>query len=551
MVPKQTHYQHWIDALVEEIIRYWGKDASKIDCSCGLSVSGLQHIGRLRGEITLTNTVMQQLRKKGYTSEHFIVRYTSDEWKGKEGQLAQFPNSNKAREYIGRRLIDVPDPQGELGSWVDRYWLDFGNYLNDFSRDATLVSTNEIYTWPNMHELVRYAITHREKARELINKYRVRNPFPADWFPISVVCEKCQRISTTTVVDADVDAYTASYRCDGCNHEGSTSIENGKLSWRIEWAALWKVLDVGFEPFGKDHATPGGSRDSAKEIAETFFKFKPPVPYANEWVGLIENGVDKGDMGSSDFLGFTPKTWVSVAPGEALRYIYLKNKSMKRLTLGLEYVPTYIGQYERAERVYYQVDSPKAPPQEIEDIKRSYELANLEPVSDTMPLQVPYLHAVLLTQIIPSEKLPDAAIGKLIESGIVPKSITKEQRAYITTRLERAKTWVTNYAPQSYRVTTLSKPPKDLNKSIPSELRTFYQNLSDALNPKEWTEEAITNIMKQLTQSMSKETQRAFFRYLYLAFFGTERGPRISAYFAFTDPSLVRARLAFLATSPN
>ncbi len=546
-MPEKTLYQHWIDALVKEIIRYWGEDATKIDCSCGLSVSGLQHVGRLRGEITLTNTVMHQLREKGYVSEHYIVRYTSDEWKGKEGQLAQFPNPDEAKEYVGRRLVDVPDPQSELVSWVDRYWLDFGEYLDHFSRDATLVSTNEIYTWPKMHELVRFTIQHREQAREMVNKYRVRNPYPEGWFPISVVCEECQRISTTTVIDVDLDAYTANYRCEGCNHEGTTSIENGKLSWRVEWAALWKVLDVGFEPFGKDHATPGGSRDSAKEIAETFFKFKPPVPYANEWVGLIENGVDKGDMGSSDFNGFTPKTWVSVAPGEALRYIYLKNKSMKRLTLGLEYIPTYIGQYERAERVYYEIDTPKAPPHEIDDIRRSYELANLEPLSDAMPPQVPYLHAVLLTQIIPPEKLPNAAFDKLAESGITPRKLTKNQRTEITTRLDQARTWVTTYAPQTYRVTTLPKPPKGLNKSIPKELRPFYQQLAEVLNPKQWTEQAITDAMKDLTGSMPKDTQRAFFRYLYQAFFGTDKGPRISAYFAFADPSLVHARLQYLA----
>jgi lysyl-tRNA synthetase class 1 len=549
MVTEDHEYQHWIDALVEEIITYWGADSSKIDCSCGLSVSGLQHVGRLRGEITLTNTVMHQLRQKGYQSKHYIVRYTSDEWKGKEGQLAQFSDSLQAREYIGRRLIDVPDPKGELESWVDRYWLDFGNYLNDFSRDTTLVSTNKIYMLPKMHELVRFTIENRELARDIVNKYRVRNPYSSDWFPISVPCEKCHHISTTSVVDVDLDAYTATYQCEECNHIGTTSIENGKLSWRLEWAALWKVLEVGFEPFGKDHATPGGSRDSAKEIAETFYKFKPPVPYANEWVGLIENGVDKGDMGSSDFNGFTPKTWVSVAPGEPLRYIYLKNKSMKRITLGLEYIPNYIGQYERAERVYYQIDIPKAPPQEIADIRRSYELANLDPLPEAAPLQLPYLHAVLLTQIIPQDQLPETAIEKLANMDIIPSSLTLKEREYISTRLNQAYTWVTQYAPDSYRISTLSTPPKGLATEIPDELRTLYQQLHDKLDPTQWTEKQITAVMKDLTHSLSKKTQRAFFQNIYKAFFGTDQGPRISAYFAFTDPLLVRSRLQYLATS--
>ncbi len=506
-------------------------------------------MGRLRGEVTIANTVMHQLSQLGFQTRHTIVRYTSDEWKGKPEQLAQFSNPEKARSYIGRRLIDVPDPQDNLASWVDRYWEDFGEYLNHFSRDAELFSTHDIYKLPAMQELVKYATENREKVRSIINKYRARNPYPKDWFPIHVVCDHCQRISTTTVESVDLDAYTANYRCDGCSIKGTTNIGRGKLSWRIEWAALWRILEVGFESFGKDHASPGGSRDSAKEIAETFFNFKPPVPFPYEWVGFIEGGVDKGDMGSSNFHGFTPKTWVSVAPGNVLRYLFLKNKPMKRITLGLDYIPNYIGQYERAERVYYGIDTPKAPPLEIADIRRSYELANLDPVPQKVPLQVPYLHAVLLSQVIPQDKLPDSAIEKLIQGGIISASLTKSQQAYITKRLNRAKIWVENYAPASYRIITLTTPPKGLNQSLSAELRVLYQQLHDALNPNRWTEQDIIDVMKKITQPLSNDIQRAFFRYLYKAFFGTDKGPRIAAYFAFTDPVVIRARLQYLGAS--
>ena len=548
-VVDQLLYRHWLDDLVSEIVAYWGDDAVQINCSCGLSVSGLQHVGRLRGEVTLANTVMHQLKAQGFKTRHTIVRYTSDEWKGKEAQLTQFPDSAKPNELVGRRLIDVPDPQSELPSWVDRYWIDFGNYLDHFSRDAQIVSTHEIYTRPAMHDLVRFTIEHRDAARNIINKYRERNPYPDNWIPIDVVCEQCHRISTTTVLSTDLDAYTAEYRCEGCGSTGSTSIENGKLSWRIEWAALWKVLEVGFEPFGKDHATPGGSRDSAKEIAEQFFKFRPPVPFAYEWVGLSEANVDKGDMGSSDFNGFTPKTWVSVAPGEALRFLYLKNRPMKRIVLGLDNIPTYIGQYDRAERVYYGIDDPKAPDQEVADIRRSYELAQLESIPSEAPLQIPYLHAVLLAQIIPPENLPKAAIPKLIESGIIPSSLSQAQRTYVTTRLNRASTWVSKYAPPSTRILLLETPPAKLTQKITPKLRDLYQQLHDSLNPKKWTEQAITDAMKPLTQSLTKKEQRVFFRNLYQVFLGEDRGPRISAFLAFTDPTLVLSRLQFLASA--
>jgi lysyl-tRNA synthetase class 1 len=547
----QISYRHWIDELIEEIIAYWGSNAGAINCSCGLSVSGLQHVGRLRGEVTIANTIMHLLRKRGIKTRHTIVRYTSDPWKGKSAQISQFSNKEEAKQYIGHRLVDVPDPKGELSGWVERYWKAFGDYLNEFSQGAEILSTHDIYTWPEMQELVRYTIEHRELVRNLVNQYRARAPHPPDWIPVEVACEKCLSISDTTITAVDLDAYTAEYRCDRCGQTGSTSIVRGKLSWRVEWAALWRVLNVGFEPFGKDHATPGGSRDSTKEIAEKIFKFKPPFPYAYEWVGFTEGGADKGDMGSSDFLGFSPEVWASVAPGNALRYLFLKNKPMRRITLGLEYIPTYVGQYERAERVYYNVDKPRASPNEIADIKRSYELAQLGPVSKSQPLQIPYLHATVLAQIIPADNLLDVAIDKLAKSELIPKTISKSDRAYITSRLIRAKTWVTKYAPKTYQIKVLEKPPVGLTQQVPANIRNLYQQLIDTLNPKTWTERSIRDAMKKITGPLKKEreVQKAFFRYIYQAFFGNDDGPRVSAFFAFTDPNFVLERLHYLASA--
>jgi lysyl-tRNA synthetase class 1 len=97
----------------------------------------------------------------------------------------------------------------------------------------------------------------------------------------------------------------------------------------------------------------------------------------------------------------------------------------------------------------------------------------------------------------------------------------------------------------------LSAPPKNLNRSLSSELRARYQQLHSALNPQEWTEKAITEATKGITQTLDKQTQKDFFRYLYQAFFGRDQGPRISAFFAFTDPPLVLERLQYLASKPK
>ena len=82
---------HWIDKLTEDLINHW-PDTQDFHCNCGISVSGKQHVGRLRGEIILTNAVVQELQRKSkdISATHYLILYTSDPWKGKEGQLTSF-----------------------------------------------------------------------------------------------------------------------------------------------------------------------------------------------------------------------------------------------------------------------------------------------------------------------------------------------------------------------------------------------------------------------------------------------------------------------------
>src|SRR5437867_2967556 len=122
--------------------------------------------------------------------------------------------------------------------------------------------------------------------------------------PVQPLCLSCNRIAKARA--SRVNGRTSvTYACE-CGGTGDSPIEQGKLNWRLEWPALWKVLKVDIEPFGKDHATPGGSRDSCKEAARVLLGFEPPFGIPYEWVGYAEKGVDLGDMDSSDFKGFWP-----------------------------------------------------------------------------------------------------------------------------------------------------------------------------------------------------------------------------------------------------
>ncbi|HDI74714.1 MAG TPA: lysine--tRNA ligase, partial [Thermoprotei archaeon] len=474
-----------------------------------------------------------------------LVLYIVDPWKGKETQLKQFSNPKEALSYRGYPLFKVPDPFGCHSSWVDHYWEDFGNYLKDFAVDVKIVTTEELYKKnEKMKDFVKKVIEKKELVRRVINKYRGRKPYPKGWIPFEPICEKCGRIDTTEATSVDLKSYRVKYTCLNCGYSGETSMENGKLMWRLEWVGIWYSLEVCFEPFGKDHAMPGGSRDSCVDLALNVFKLKPPVGLAYEWVGYSVRGRDIGDMGSSDFIGFTPKDWLEVAEPEVLRYLYLFSDPMKRVVLSLEQIPSYTEKFDRAERIFYELEETK-PNEDKERIVKSYKLALLSDPPKSPPFQLSYYHAVALCQVIPEERdLLEEALKRLKATGILKKEKLDEYSLRrIKSRLERARRWVKKYAPSVYRI----KPSEELStealRAVNVEVVPLLEALLENLKRAEWNENEIKKSMMAVPKK-SKSEEKKFFKALYLIFFAKDRGPRIAFYLAMLDKKWVLDRLS-------
>ncbi|RLE60530.1 MAG: lysine--tRNA ligase [Thermoprotei archaeon] len=532
--------EHWVETVAKKVEKEFGYKELIIG-NGGLSVSGLQHVGRLRGEITLVDAVLQELKKKGYDVKHTLVLYTVDPWKGKETQLGQFEDKEEAKQYVGRPLYRVPDPYRCHENWVKHYWEDFGEYLENFSHEIQIITTQELYEEnQRMYNFILDVIKKRDEVIETLNKYRKRKPYPKTYIPFEPICQRCGRIDTTEVLSVNFSKGTVDYTCNNCGFKGTQSLRKGKLNWRLEWVGVWKAMDVSFEPYGKDHATPGGSRDSCKDLAENIFGFKSPVGLPYEWVGYETNGKDMGDMGSSDFIGFTPKDWVEVAEGEVLRYLYLVNQPMKRIVLNLKKVPIYTEQFDRAERIYYGLEKTKLDKSTLEIIKKSYLYALLEKPSDKPLFQLPYLHAVAMIQILPAGgDIIEEAIRRLQITKYIDHSPNEDEVKRIERRLTLAKNWLMKYADDRYKIRVIDSIPKDVKNIIPKQVVNKLKELYEKLQAIEWTEE---NIKKAMIEVEKDGIEKEFFAAIYFIFFGREYGPRIAPYFAIMDRKFVLER---------
>ncbi|MEZ0345990.1 MAG: lysine--tRNA ligase [Infirmifilum sp.] len=529
---------HWIENVAKELLAE-SREKEVVTGNGGLSVSGLQHVGRLRGEITIVDTVLRILRENDKDTRHLLTLYTVDAWKGKEGQLRQFNKPEEARMYIGWPLYKVPDPYGCHESWVDHYWEDFGSYLDRFAEKVEVVTTKELYEKnEKMKKFVLLSVTTlREKVINTLNEYRGEKKLSSDSIPFQPICEKCGRIDTTEAVEVDPQNYRVRYRCKHCGHEGWQSLTAGKLNWRVEWVGVWYSLDVMFEPFGKDHATPGGSRDSCNRLAQNVYGFKPPMGLAYEWVGYRSRGKDLGDMGSSDFIGFSPRSWVEVAEPEVLRFIYLASPPMRRVVLSLEEIPSYYDNFDKAERIFYGIEEGD------EDTAKSYRLSLIRPPAPRAPFQLRYINAMILAQVLPGggESI-DEVIQRLRETKQLQRELEAWELERIRTRIILAKRWLQKYAPDYYRISIVEKIPVEELKGVmtTSSARLLKELALHLKTLEEWSEESIKNAMMSLKKD---QEEKNFFQCLYLAFFGKPNGPRIAPYLAMLNKDFVVKRL--------
>jgi len=545
-------YKHWIDKIVLEIAKRC-EELDKKECviNGGLSVSGLQHVGRLRGEVILNHVIAEKLRNEfGFKVKQYLTLYTVDPWKGKEKQLNQFENPKEARKYINWPLENVPDPYGCHNSWIEHYWEDFGNYLNEFASEIEIVKTGDLYrNSDKMREFIKLTIERRHRIIEILNKYRSRNPYPQDYIPFEPICKSCGKVGTSKVIEINVDKDYVIYKCE-CGYEGKNNLSEGKLPWRIEWVGVWYVLNVDFEPFGKDHATPGGSRDSANDLAINVYGIKPPYGIWYEWVGYVKNGRDVGDMGSSDFIGFTPREWLEVAEPEVLRYYYIFHEPQKRLVLGLENVYQYVDMYDRAEKIYYGIEQPSlSERQYLNLIIKSYEYAQLiKPIPKEPPFQIPYLHAVALIQTLPSTEDSNELFELVLKRLKMTKILTKDtlddySRRKLLNRLLKARNWVLKYAPEQYRIKVSECIDEKLVKNLKPEVINKIKQLINKLERLSiWSDENIKEAMKSIPKE-SKVIEKEFFKAIYIAFFNRDSGPRIAPYMTILGKEFTLNRL--------
>ncbi|MCA9325762.1 lysine--tRNA ligase, partial [Candidatus Saccharibacteria bacterium] len=94
-----------------------------------------------------------------------------------------------------------------------------------------------------------------------------------------------------------------------------------KLNWRIDWPARWWLLGVNAEPFGRDHATKGGSYDTGEVIVKDIYAAEAPLPMP---YNFINRTGDTKKMSKSAGDTITAAELLEILPAEVVWFFVLR-----------------------------------------------------------------------------------------------------------------------------------------------------------------------------------------------------------------------------------
>ncbi|MFH1779544.1 MAG: lysine--tRNA ligase [Candidatus Micrarchaeota archaeon] len=483
--------------------------------------SGRIHVGSLRG-VVIHDLIYKAILKSGQKAEYL---YRFDDFDPMDGFPPDLPESFK--KHMGEPLCNVPSPKKGFDSLAQYYALEFQEVFEKLGCKPKIVWASESYKKGKMNDLIKIALEHAETIRE-INEKTSGAKKESNWLPINVVCEKCGKIGTTKA--SDFDGKTVAYSCadvkyaKGCGHEGRISPFNGnsKLTWKVDWAAVWPLYEITIEGAGKDHYAAGGSRDVANKLSDEIFKYPHPYNFPYEFFLL---GGKK--MSSSKGIGVSAKEMAELLPQELLRFLLTRFKPRSAINFSPEgkTIPNLFDDYDAFSKAFFHPENLRDP-----DMPRIFELSNLneKPVEMFLP-QFSLVAAIAQVPSVNEEEFFTQQKGS---------ELSKKEKEVLKERIVYAKTWLENFAEEEDKLTFLS-----IEKSK-EKRETLTKNQLNALNDfAQMLDSEQQETVKKLCSNNNLSPQE-FFTAAYLVLTGKEKGPKLMPLIKALGTSFVKKRFS-------
>jgi lysyl-tRNA synthetase class 1 len=500
----------WYDKAASELIdreKKLGRSLDLIRTESGLGASGFPHIGSL-GDALRNYAIALACRVQGYNTE--LVAFSDD----KDG-LRKVPAglSKELEKWLGYSVSSIPDPIGDCHkSFGEHMTSQLLNALDTSGADYHFMSGNKCYQEGIFNNEILAIMNNHEKVGKIIEEEIGQEKY-TEVLPYFIVCENCGRIYTTHATKFHSKNHKIEYECkgmevkgkwlEGCGHKGEVDILSGKgkLSWKVEFAARWKALDIRFEAYGKDIADSVRVND---RICREILNWEPPMHVQYEMF------LDKGGKKISKSAGnvFTPQVWYKYGYPQSLNLLIFK-RFIGTKSGSVEDIPTHMDELDDLEAIYFEKNKTN---NIIEKTQLSglYEYCWMLKPPQTPSAHIPYNLMIKLACVAPKGSETEFITNKLMEYGYL------NNKKGIESRINFALNWIKDF-PEEESLIELT------NEEI-NIIKTVINELENTQNPK-----AYQNVVFNAATKMNLKPKEVF-PVVYKALIGKNQGPRLGPY---------------------
>ncbi len=489
--------------------RKLGRETKSLRVESGLGASGIPHIGNY-GDFARAHGVRMALENMGVSAE--LIAF-SDDKDGLRKVPMGFPKS--LSKFLGFPVSSVPDPFGcheSYGQHMSSLVLDS---LDKTGISYRAVSGTQAYKEglfnSQIDKILRNATLAGQIIKEAIGQEKYTEALP--YFP---VCKSCGRIYTTKAIEYIPSRHVVRFVCEGmklkaetlvgCGYEGEVDVRtgNGKLSWKVEFAARWSALKINYEGYGKDLIESVKANDRVMEQI-----LDEPPPYHTRY----EHFIDKTGVKISKSVGnvIAPQLWLKYSSPQTLLLLMFK-RSVGSRHIWVKDIPTYVAEMDELEDIYFgrkQVRDHK----ELARSRGLYEYCwNLKPPSSPS-VHIPHNLLVYLVKVAPKGKDVEFVREKLSSYGYKVEANNTD----FVARVNRARNWAED-------IDAISTREIDLQ----GEEREAVLELAGIINASS-DENYLQNVVFTIAKKHELQTG-AFFKTLYKILIGGESGPRLGPY---------------------
>ena len=490
----------WADELLKNRSgREWINDA--------WTPSGVTHMGGLKGPVihdVLLKILKEQKKEATYS-------FGFDDFDPIDGLPPTLQES--FQRHMGVPVFMVPSPDGK-GTFADFYGNKMRSMFEQLGIEAKIYLASENYKNGIYNEGIRIILDGVDKVRRVYEEM-YKKPVKENWYPLQVICPKCNKLGTTKVVGWD--GKEVEFIClpdlvkwaEGCGATGKISPFDGnaKMPWKPEWAVKWYAFKVTIEWSGKDHMSKGGSFEIAANILKEVFNQEPPMAMSYEF--FLWNGKK---MSSSKGLGLTGEELLEVLPPQVARFLMIKadpNRAVEFNPKGTDILPKLFDEYQKAADAYFAKTD--------EDLGRAFELSQ---IGDSK--KPPRVRFSVLAQWVQMPNMQD----KIKEEG------AEEWAKY-------AQVWVEKYASDSEKF-LVQKDMPERAKDLTDDQKKLLQKIASELDKDMDAEDFQTQIY-ELGKEVGLNGKEAFAA-IYKALIGKDHGPKAGWLIKSLDKEFVKKR---------